>query len=77
MPCVKIVKHFNYSVASSRCYFNAMKRFSLRLTEAEYIKLKIYCEEIQLSMNDVIRQLIRDWEPSNEQLCEICKKQVK
>ena len=40
-----------------------MKRFSLRLTEAEYIKLKTYCEEFQLSMNDVIRQLIREWHP--------------
>ncbi len=40
-----------------------MKRFSLRLTEAEYIKLKIYCEEIHVSMNDVIRELIREWKP--------------
>lgn len=40
-----------------------MKRFSLRLTEAEYIKLKIYCETIQVSMNDVVRQLIREWSP--------------
>ena len=40
-----------------------MKRFSLRLTEAEYIKLKIYCEEINVSMNYVIRELIRDWKP--------------
>lgn len=39
-----------------------MKRFSLRLTEAEYIKLKRYCEELHLSMNDVIRQLIREWD---------------
>lgn len=77
MPCVKIVKHLNYSVASNRCYFNVMKRFSLRLTEAEYIKLKVYCEEIQLSMNDVVRQLIRDWNPSSEKVCEICKKQPK
>ncbi|MGF1542054.1 MAG: CopG family transcriptional regulator [Pleurocapsa sp.] len=41
-----------------------MKRFSLRLTEAEYIKLKTYCEEFQLSMNDVVRQLIREWNPA-------------
>lgn len=54
-----------------------MKRFSLRLTEAEYLKLKVYCEKIQLSMNDVIRQLIRDWTPSDEELCEACKKQRK
>jgi hypothetical protein len=39
-----------------------MKRFSLRLTEAEYMKLKIYCEELNVSMNDVIRELIRNWE---------------
>ncbi|WP_052056124.1 hypothetical protein [Myxosarcina sp. GI1] len=51
-----------------------MKRFSLRLTEAEYLKLKIYCEEIQLSMNDVVRQLIREWSPDSEKLCEGCKK---
>ncbi len=40
-----------------------MKRFSLRLTEAEYIKLKVYCQEFHLSMNDVIRQLVREWKP--------------
>jgi hypothetical protein len=43
-----------------------MKRFSLRLTEAEYFKLKTYCDELHLSMNDVIRQLIREWEVSIE-----------
>ena len=42
-----------------------MKRFSLRLTEAEYMKLKIYCEEINVSMNDTIRELIRDWKPKD------------
>ncbi len=41
-----------------------MKRFSLRLTEVEYIKLKAYCEELHISMNDVIRQLIREWMPN-------------
>lgn len=45
-----------------------MKRFSLRLTETEYIKLKIYCEEFHLSMNDVIRQLIREWTPNLQAL---------
>ncbi len=45
-----------------------MKRFSLRLTEAEYIKLKNYCDEFQISMNDVIRQLIRQWTPSWREL---------
>ncbi len=43
-----------------------MKRFSLRLTEAEYNKLKAYCEELHISMNDVLRQLIRDWTPNNK-----------
>ncbi len=51
-----------------------MKRFSLRLTEAEYIKLKIYCEELHLSMNDVIRQLIRDWKPELQMLDKPIKK---
>ncbi len=45
-----------------------MKRFSLRLTEAEYIKLKTYCEELHISMNDVVRQLIRDWNPTWQML---------
>lgn len=62
-----------FLIASNWCYFNAMKRFSLRLTEAEYIKLKIYCEKIQLSMNDVVRQLIREWSPDSEKQCKICK----
>lgn len=43
-----------------------MKRFSLRLTEAEYIKLKKYCDELNISMNDVVRQLIRQWRPKVE-----------
>ena len=43
-----------------------MKRFSLRLTEAEYIKLKSYCDELHISMNDVVRQLIRDWKPEEK-----------
>ena len=41
-----------------------MKRFSLRLSEAEYSKVKTYCEDLQISMNDVLRQLVRDWLPS-------------
>ena len=45
-----------------------MKGFSLRLTEAEYIKLKNYCQELHLSMNDVIRQLIREWVPNQPQI---------
>ena len=43
-----------------------MKRFTLRLTEAEYIKLKKYCDELHLSMNDVVRQLIREWTPTEK-----------
>ena len=49
-----------------------MKRFSLRLTEAEYTKLKTYCDELHISMNDVIRQLIRDWNP-NPEILEITR----
>ncbi|MFP4133413.1 MAG: CopG family transcriptional regulator [Halothece sp.] len=41
-----------------------MKRFTLRLTDAEYLKLKNYCDELHISMNDVVRQLIREWQPS-------------
>ena len=41
-----------------------MKRFSLRLTEAEYSKIKTYCEDLQISMNDVLRQLVREWIPN-------------
>ena len=52
-----------------------MKRFSLRLTETEYIKLKFYCEELHLSMNDVIRQLIREWKPDREILEKTRQKQ--
>ncbi|MBD2577775.1 CopG family transcriptional regulator [Oscillatoria sp. FACHB-1406] len=40
-----------------------MKRFSLRMTKEEYEKVKGYCDRIEVSMNDVIRQLIRDWQP--------------
>ncbi|AFZ43421.1 molybdenum-pterin binding domain-containing protein [Halothece sp. PCC 7418] len=43
-----------------------MKRFTLRLTEAEYIKLKNYCDELHISMNDVVRQLIREWTPTSQ-----------
>ena len=52
-----------------------MKRFSLRLTEAEYIKLKTYCDEFQISMNDVVRQLIREWSPSVQSLQNISHKE--
>ena len=51
-------------MASGWCHFNIMKRFSLRLTEAEYSKIKTYCEDLQISMNDVLRQLVREWTPN-------------
>ena len=50
----------------NQCHISPMKRFSLRLTEAEYIKLKTYCTNIHLSMNDVVRQLIREWSPNSD-----------
>lgn len=43
-----------------------MKRFTLRLSDAEYLKLKNYCDELHISMNDVVRQLIREWQPKPE-----------
>ena len=43
-----------------------MKRFSLRMTNEEYEKLKAHCDCIQVSMNDVIRQLIREWNPEQQ-----------
>ena len=52
-----------------------MKRFSLRLTEAEYMKLKVYCEEINVSMNDTIRELIRDWKPNTKSYSIAVKKE--
>ena len=51
-----------------------MKRFSLRLTYAEYSKLKTYCEELQISMNDVLRQLVREWTPYLKTLDQTTKK---
>lgn len=33
------------------------------MTEAEYEKVKTYCDRLKISMNDVIRQLIREWQP--------------
>jgi transcriptional antiterminator len=55
-------------MTSNQRHFNTMKRFSLRLTEAEYIKLKNYCEELNISMNDVIRHLVREWSPPRYEL---------
>ena len=54
-----------------------MKRFSLRLTEAEHMKLKVYCEELHLSMNDVIRRLIREWRPNVEKIDKFIDKKDK
>ena len=54
-----------------------MKRFSLRLTEAEYMKLKFYCEELHVSMNDVIRELIRNWQPKIKRLDQGVKQETK
>lgn len=58
-------------------HFDIMKRFSLRLTEAEYMKLKFYCEELHISMNDVVRELIRNWEPRIIMLNNETKKEDK
>ena len=60
-----------------RGHFNAMKRFSLRLTEAEYMKLKFYCEELHVSMNDVIRELIRNWQPKINKLDREAKQETR
>ncbi|MEM7589974.1 MAG: CopG family transcriptional regulator [Cyanobacteria bacterium P01_A01_bin.83] len=54
-----------------------MKRFSLRLTEAEYMKLKFYCEEIHVSMNDVIRELVRNWQPQINKVDQEVKQESK
>ena len=58
-------------------HFNTMKRFSLRLTEAEYMKLKFYCEELHVSMNDVIRELVRNWQPKINRLDKGLKQEHK
>ena len=58
-------------------HFNTMKRFSLRLTEAEYMKLKFYCEELHVSMNDVIRELVRNWQPEINRLEKEVKQESK
>ena len=58
-------------------HFNAMKRFSLRLTEAEYMKLKFYCEEFHVSMNDVIRELVRNWRPEINTVDQEVKQEFK
>lgn len=54
-----------------------MRRFSLRLSESEYVKLKLYCEEIQVSMNDVIRDLIRIWQPKIEIINKSLENEIK
>lgn len=63
MPPLQKIELLRYLSTPIWGQFDVMKRFSLRLTEAEYMKLKIYCEDIHVSMNDVIRELIREWQP--------------
>ena len=52
-----------------------MKRFTLRLTDAEYIKLRNHCEELHISMNDMVRQLIREWSPTEHTTDQIQKEE--
>jgi len=40
-----------------------MKRFSLRLSDEELVKVTEYAEKTEQSINDVIRQIIRQWKP--------------
>jgi len=40
-----------------------MKRFSLRLSDEELAKVTKYAEETEQSINDVIRQVVRQWKP--------------
>lgn len=42
-----------------------MKRFSLRMADAEYDKVKEYSEKNEISINDIVRQLIREWKPKD------------
>jgi predicted HicB family RNase H-like nuclease len=42
---------------------NEMIRTSLRLSEAEHQKISNIAEGIRLSVNDLIREMIRYWEP--------------
>jgi predicted transcriptional regulator len=40
-----------------------VKRTTLRLSDEEYAKVSKYAEATEQSINDVIRQIIRDWKP--------------
>ena len=40
-----------------------MKRFTLRLSDEELAKVSEYAEKTEQSINDVIRQIVRDWKP--------------
>lgn len=40
-----------------------MRRFSLRLSDEEYAKVAELASAKEQSINDVIRQVIRDWKP--------------
>ncbi|WP_071592309.1 ribbon-helix-helix domain-containing protein [Pseudanabaena sp. PCC 6802] len=42
-----------------------MKRSSLRLSDEEYAKVSEYAEKTEQSINDVIRQIIREWKPKS------------
>ena len=40
-----------------------MKRTTLRLSDQEYAKISEYAIATEQSINDVVRQIIRDWKP--------------
>ena len=40
-----------------------MKRTTLRISDEEYAKVLEYAGAKEQSLNDVIRQIIRDWKP--------------
>jgi hypothetical protein len=40
-----------------------MKRTTLRLSDEEYVKVSEYAITTEQSINDVVRQIIRDWKP--------------
>ena len=42
-----------------------MKRFSLRMSDAEYEKVKEYSVKNEISINDIVRQIIREWKPKD------------
>ncbi len=51
-----------------------MKKFPLRLSDKEYEKIKEYAEANEMSMNEVIRDIIRRFEGSlSSPSCVPCK----